>query len=190
MNCRMNRTSSALTTRPRYRYSLTTGIDEYLNLSPDKVTSGLRLWSLPSVCQNRNRNASTFLCAHSPPNGCRFRLGIPGRQQQLRLMGSQCFRGFVAGRPPFETAFGKALGGDPEPLAIIGEDSDRFAAAAAEDEQAAGKGIGIELLAAKLCQRVNPLPCVYGFDRNQDAQLRCDLDQDADSSNSRLSVAR
>jgi hypothetical protein len=33
-------------------------------------------------------------------------------------------------------------------------------------------------------------PAVDGFDRNQDAQLRSDLDQDADSNNSRLSVAR
>jgi hypothetical protein len=105
-------------------------------------------------------------------------------------MGSQCFRGFVAGRPPFETAFGKALGGDPEPLAIIGEDSDRFAAAAAEDEQAAGKRIGIEFLAAELGERVNALPSVDGFNRNQDPQLRRDLDQEADSSNSRLSFAR
>jgi hypothetical protein len=105
-------------------------------------------------------------------------------------MGSQCFRGFVARRPPFETAFGKALRGNPESLAVIGEDSDRLAAAAAEDEQAAGKRIGIELLAAELGEGVDPLPCVNGFDRNQDAQLRCDLDQDADSSNSRLSVAR
>jgi hypothetical protein len=105
-------------------------------------------------------------------------------------MGSQCFRGFVAGRPPFETAFGKAFGGDPEPLAIIGEDSDRFAAAAAEDEQAAGERIGIEFLAAELGERVNTLPAVDGFNRNQDPQLRRDLDQDADSSNSRLSVAR
>jgi len=105
-------------------------------------------------------------------------------------MGSQRFRGFVARRPPFETAFGKALGGDPEPLAIIGEDSDCFAAAAAEDEQAAGERIGIELLAAELGERVDPLPCVDGFNRNEYPQLRRDLDQDVDSSNSRLSFAR
>ena len=105
-------------------------------------------------------------------------------------MRSQCLRGFVARRPPFESAFGKALSGDPEPLAVIGEDSDRLAAAAAEDEQAAGKRIGIELLTAELGERVDALPAVDGFNRNQDAQLRRDLNQDADSSNSRLSVAR
>ncbi len=105
-------------------------------------------------------------------------------------MGSQCFCGFVAGRPPFETAFGKALRGNPKPLAIIGEDSNRLAAAAAEDEQAAGKRIGFEFLAAELGERIDPLPSVNGFDRNQNAQLRCDLDQDADSNNSRLSVVR
>ncbi len=105
-------------------------------------------------------------------------------------MGSQCFRGFVACRPPFEAAFGKALRGNPEPLAIVRQDSDRLAAAAAEDEQAAGKRIGIEFLAAELGERVNALPSVDGFDRNQDPQLRRDLDQDADSNNSRLSFAR
>ena len=105
-------------------------------------------------------------------------------------MGSQCFRGFVACRPPFEAAFGKALRGNPEPLAIVRQDSDRLAAAAAEDEQAAGKRIGIEFLAAELRERVDALSPVDCVDRNQDAQLRCDLDQDADSSNSRLNVAR
>ena len=35
-----------------------------------------------------------------------------------------------------------------------------------------------------------PFRAVDGFNRNQDAQLRRDLNQDADSHNSRLSVAR
>ncbi len=105
-------------------------------------------------------------------------------------MGSQCFRRFVPGWPPFEAAFRQAFGGDPKPLPVVGEDSDRFAAAASKDEQAAGKRIGIEFLAAELGERVDALPSVYGFDRHQDPQLRRDLDQDADSSNSRLSFAR
>jgi hypothetical protein len=105
-------------------------------------------------------------------------------------MRPQCFRRFVSRRPPFETAFRQALSGDPEPLAVVGEDSDRLAATAAEDEQTAGKRIGIELLTAELCQRIDTLSSVDGFNRNQDAELRRDLDQGADSSNSRLSVAR
>src|ERR1019366_9051163 len=105
-------------------------------------------------------------------------------------MRSQCFRGFVACGPPLKPALRQALGGDPKPLAVISEDSDRLAAAAAEGEQAAGKRIGIELLTAELRQSINPLPSVDGFNRNQDAQLRRDLNQDADSNNSRLSVAR
>jgi hypothetical protein len=104
-------------------------------------------------------------------------------------MRSQCLRGFVACRPPLESAFRQALRGNPESLAVIGEDSDRFAAAAAEDEQAAGKRIGIKLLATELGERVDALPPVDGFDRNQDAQLRRDLNQDADSSKLRLNVA-
>ena len=105
-------------------------------------------------------------------------------------MGLKCFRRFISGGPPLKSAFRQALGGKPEPLTVVGEDADRFAAAAAEDKQAAGKRIGIEFLAAELGERVNTLPAVDGFNRNQDPQLRRDLDQDADSSNSRLSVAR
>ena len=105
-------------------------------------------------------------------------------------MGSQRFRRFVSCRPPFEAAFRQAFCGDPEPLAVVGKDSDRFATAATENEQTAGKRIGIELLAAELGERVDPLPCVDGFNRNEYPQLRRDLDQDVDSSNSRLSFAR
>jgi hypothetical protein len=39
-------------------------------------------------------------------------------------------------------------------------------------------------------QRIDALPAVDGVYRNPDAQLRRDLDQEADSTNSRLSVAR
>jgi len=105
-------------------------------------------------------------------------------------MGLKCFRRFISGGPPLKSAFRQALGGKPEPLTVVGEDADRFAAAAAEDKQAAGKRIGIEFLAAELGEGVDALPCVDGFDRNQDAQLRCDLNQDADSSSSRLTAAR
>lgn len=146
--------------------------------------------SVPERKAERKPWSEFFLGAHATPHGRRFRVGIPCRQEQLRLMGSQCFRGFVACRPPFEATFGKALRGNPEPLAIVRQDSDRFAAAAAKDEQAAGKRIGVELLSAELSKRVDPLPSIDGFDRNQYPQLRGDLDQDADSNNSRLSVAR
>jgi hypothetical protein len=146
------------------------------------------------VCQNENRNASpggeVLLCAHATPHRRRFSVGIPCRQKQLRLMGSQYFRRFVSRWPPSEPAFRETLGCNPKPLPVVREDSDRFAAAAAKDEQAAGKRIGVELLAAKLGEGVNALPCVDGFDRHQDAQLRRNLNQDADSSSSRLSVAR
>jgi len=131
-----------------------------------------------------------FLYADASPHRRRFRIRIAGGEQQLRLMRSQCFRGFVTRWPPSETAFGKTLRSNPEPLTVIGEDSDGFAAATAEDEQTAGKRVGIEFLATELRQRVNTLPSINGFNRNQDAQLRCDLDQDADSNKSRLSVAR
>jgi hypothetical protein len=129
------------------------------------------------------------LRVYTPPHGGGFGVRISGGEQQLRLMRPQCFRRFGSRRPPFETAFRQALGGDPKPLPVVGEDSDCLAAAAAEDKQAAGKRIGIELLTAELRQRVDSLSSVDGFNRNQDAELRCDLNQDADSSNTRLSVA-
>jgi len=84
-------------------------------------------------------------------------------------MGAQRFRRFGSRRPPFETAFRQALGGDPKPLPVVRENPDRLATTAAEDEQAAGKRIGIELLAAELGERIDSLPSVNGFDRNQDA---------------------
>jgi hypothetical protein len=105
-------------------------------------------------------------------------------------MGTQSFRRFVSRWPPSEPAFGKSLSCDPEPLSVVRQDSDRFAAAAAKDKQAARKRIGIEFLAAELGERVNAFTSVNSFNRNQDAQLRRDLDQGSDSSNSRLSVAR
>jgi hypothetical protein len=125
-----------------------------------------------------------------PPYRCGFGLRIPGGEQQLRLMRSQCFRRFVSRRPPSEAAFGQTFGRDPKPLSVISEDSDRLAATAAEDEKAAGKRIGCEFLTTELRQRIYALPSVNRFDRNQDAELRRDLNQDIDSSSSRLSVAR
>jgi hypothetical protein len=105
-------------------------------------------------------------------------------------MRSQCFRGFVARGPPFETAFRQSLGSDPKPLSVVREYPDRLATTAAEDKKAAGKRIGCEFLPAELREGIDTLSSIDGFDRNQDAQLRRDLDQDADSSNSRLNVAR
>jgi hypothetical protein len=75
-------------------------------------------------------------------------------------------------------------------LPVIRKDPDRLTTAAAKDKQAARKRIGREFLQAELRQRIYALPSVDGFNRNQDAQLRRDLNQDIDSSSSRLSVAR
>ena len=105
-------------------------------------------------------------------------------------MRTQGFRGLLPRWPPLETAFRQTLGGNPESLAIVREDSDSFAASAAEDKQASGKRIGREFLPAQLRQRIYALPSVDGFNRNQDAQLRRDLNQDAASNKARLSVAR
>jgi hypothetical protein len=71
-------------------------------------------------------------------------------------MSPQRFGWLGACWPPLESTLRQAFGGDPEALTIVGKDSDRPAAAAAKDEQAAGKRIGIELLAAELREGVNP----------------------------------
>lgn len=105
----------------------------------------------------------------------------------MRAQGSRRFR---TGGPPLETALRQSLRGEPESLAVIGQQFYGCAPAVAEDEQTAGEGVSGQLLPTKLCEGIDPLAAVYRFDRNQDAELRCDLDQDADSNSSRLSVAR
>src|SRR5579863_4041436 len=105
-------------------------------------------------------------------------------------MRAQCARRFVPCRPPSEAALRQSLRREPKSLAVIGQQFYSCAPAAAEDEQTAGKGIGVEFLTAQLRQRIDPFPAVDGVYRNQDAQLRRDLNQDADSHSSRLSVAR
>src|SRR5579863_2353266 len=172
MSCRIKRMSSAVTARPRYRQS-----------------AGICCQCARTKSGTQALKAS-FLCAYASPHRCSFRIRIARGKQQLGLMRSQCFRRLISRRPPSEAAFREAFGGKPEPLAIVGEDSDRLAAPAPKDEQASGKRIGIELFPAELRQRIDALPAVDGFNRNQDAQLRRDLNQDADSHNSRLSVAR
>src|ERR1019366_2802971 len=171
MNCRMKTMSSAVTALPRYRHS--TGICRQ--------------------CARTKTGTQALggeLSAHAPPHRRCFRIRITGGEQQLRMMRSQCFGWFVSCGPPLEPAFRQTLCGDPEALTVIGQNPDRLPAAAAKDKQTAGKGVGIEFLAAELRERVDalsPVDCVY---RNQDAQLRRDLNQDADSHNSRLNAAR
>src|SRR6202451_2405024 len=105
-------------------------------------------------------------------------------------MRTQGFRRLRTGGPPFETALRQPLRGQPEPLAVVGQQLYRRAPPAAEDEQTAGERICGQFFPAYLRQRIDALPAVDGVYRNQDAQLRRDLDQDADSTNSRLKVAR
>src|SRR5580693_4739578 len=105
-------------------------------------------------------------------------------------MRTQGFRGLLPRWPPSEAALRQAFRREPESLAVIGQQFYSCAPAAAKDEQATGERVGVELLTAQLRQRIDALPAVDGVYRNQDTQLRRDLDQDADSHNSRLSVAR
>jgi hypothetical protein len=77
-----------------------------------------------------------------------FRLRIAGRQQQLRLMCLQRSRRFGACRPPLEPSFGQAFRRQPEPLAIVLQDSDRRSTPRPENEQVTGKRIGVQFLPA------------------------------------------
>ena len=172
MNRRMKTMSSAVTALPRYRHP--TGICRQCA----RTKTGTQALG------------QTILCAHAPPHRSCFGIGITSGEQQLCLMCAQCRCWFVSCRPPLETAFRQTLCGDPKPLPVIHKDPDRLTTAAAKDKQTARKRIGLEFLPAELRQRIYTLPSVYGFNRNQDAQLRRDLNQDADSHNSRLSAAR
>ena len=172
MNRRMKTMSSAVTALPRYRHP--TGICRQCA----RTKTGTQALG------------QTILCAHAPPHRSCFGIRITSGEQQLCLMCAQCRCWFVSCRPPLETAFRQALCRDPKPLPVIREDPDRLATTAAEDKQAARKRIGREFLPAELRQRIYTLPSVYGFNRNQDAQLRRDLNQDAASNKARLSVAR
>ena len=172
MNRRMKTMSSAVTALPRYRHP--TGICRQCartktgTQAPGPIISG----------------------AHAPPHGSCFGFRITCSEQQLRLMRTQSLCRFVSCRPPLETAFRQTLCGDPKPLPVIREDPDRLATPVAKDKQAARKRIGNEFLPAELRQRIYTLPSVDGFNRNQDAQLRRDLNQDAASNKARLSIAR
>src|SRR6185312_6257069 len=100
-------------------------------------------------------------------------------------MGTQGACRFRTSGPPLEPALRQSLRREPEALSVIRQQLYGGAASAAEDEQTAGKRIGIELLAAQLRQRIDPFPAVDPVYRNQYAQLRRDLNQDACSHNSR-----
>src|SRR5579863_5327979 len=155
MSARMNTMSSLVRVRPRYRHS--TGICD-------------RVW------QNRNRNARPggdfFLYAHTTPDWRRPGVRITGGQQHLRLMRAQRLHRFESRRPPAEATFRQTFGRQPETLTVVGQDTDGLRAPAAEDKQAAGKRIGIQLLAAKLRQRIDAFSAVDGFDRHLNPRLR------------------
>jgi hypothetical protein len=105
-----------------------------------------------------------FLRTQRPPYRRRFRIRVAGGKQQLRLMRPKRLRRFRARWPPPEAAFRQAFGRKPEPLTVIGQDLDRRPAAAAKDKHAAGKRVGIQLLAAQLRETINTFSCINGFD--------------------------
>src|SRR4029077_9657494 len=113
---------------------------------------------------------------------------VAPRQQQLRLMRTQVAACFRARWPSAEATLGQALGGEPESLPVIGQDPDRPRATVAEDEQAAGKWIGVQFLPAQLCKGIYPLPSVNGLQCDQNAQLRRDLDHNTNSAKVRLKL--
>ena len=105
-------------------------------------------------------------------------------------MRTQYPRRLRATGPPLETALRQSFRGEPEPLAVIGQQFYRCPPAAAEDEQTAGEWIRVQLLPAELRDGIDSLTSVYRLDRNQNAELRCDLYQEATSHNARLRLAR
>src|SRR5215472_5649088 len=100
------------------------------------------------VSGTQDPGGSDFSYAHAPPYRRGFDLRIAARQQQLRLMRTQGSTSFRARRPPAEASLGQTLGGQPESLPVIGQNPNRPRAAVAEDEEAAGKRIGVQFLPA------------------------------------------
>src|ERR1039457_1971115 len=94
-----------------------------------------------------------------------------------------------AARPPHESPLRQPFLRQPEPLAVIDQDTDRGPATAPEYKQASREGICPEFVLAQPGERIDALPAIDRFDRNQDAHVRCDLNH-ADSHNDRLSPAR
>src|SRR5579863_7985760 len=82
---------------------------------------------------------------------------------------------FRAGWPPFETPLGQALGGQPEPLAIVLQDSDGRATPRPEDKKVTGKWVRVQLFPAKLGEGVDALSSINRLDRNQNSYLGSDL---------------
>ena len=78
-----------------------------------------------------------------PPRGRSFRIGVSGCQQQLRLMRRQRPDSLCARRPPSETSLRQALCGQPESLAVILQNADGGSTPGPEDQQVAGKRIGV-----------------------------------------------
>src|SRR6516165_2839510 len=91
-------------------------------------------------------------------------------------MGSHRPCRFRTGGPPFETSLGQALCGQPEPLAIVLQDSDGRATPRPEDKQVTGKWIRVQFFPAQLGDCVDPFSSINGFHCNQNAYLCRDLD--------------
>src|ERR1035437_3565752 len=128
---------------------------------------------------------STYFSPHR--RGFCFR--VARRQQQLCLMRLEHPGRLFAARPPHESPLRQPFLRQPEPLAVIDQDTDRGPATAPEYKQASREGICPEFVLAQPGERLDALPAIDQFDRNQDAHLRCDLNH-ADSHNDRLSPAR
>src|SRR5580692_6689532 len=153
MNSRINSRSCAAMTRPRYFHSTAA-----TGHKCDRMETG-----------TQGRGGEDFSYAHTPPYGRGFGFRIATRQQHLGLMRALASARFRARWPPAKASLGQALGGQPESLAVVGQDPDRPRAAVAEDKQAAGKRIGAKFLPADLRQRIDPLPSVHRLHRNQNA---------------------
>jgi len=139
--------SSGVITRPRYFHS--TGICRQFA----RVQNGTQAFCCLPLCSNPS------------PFRRGFRVGVGGRQQQLRLMRPQHARRFRSGGPPAKMTFGKPLGREPESLPVECEQLYRSPATAAEDEQPAGKRIGRKLFPAQLRETVDALSGIDGLDR-------------------------
>src|ERR1035437_3738500 len=144
--------------------------------------------SMPEMKAERKPFVGGFSTYFSPHRSG-FCLRVARRQQQLRLMRLEHTGGLFAARPPHKSPLRQPFLRQPEPLAVIDQDTDRDPPTAPEYKQASREGICLKRVLAQPGERVDALPAIDRLDRHQDAHLRCDLDH-ADSHSVRLSPAR
>jgi hypothetical protein len=113
----------------------------------------------------------------APLGGHLRAVGIAIPQQNGQLTGREAHAGNGSGGPPLEAARGEAFGTQPKSLAVVGQEFERLAGAVAEDIDCAAQRIFPERLTTDSGEAINPFTEIDGGQRDKDAALRSELEQ-------------